>query len=334
MLRRATIVVSAVLAAACGDDGNNPFAGLLRSRPPSASAALLFVSGSWAAETGQPRELFALSADGATLERLTSCAEASSPCDVLSVAPSPQRTRVAAVRSTPGAEEGATALYFMDLARSVETVLFPRRRVDGVDWSSDDSFLIFAGPVPQTSQSDLFFSQPNGQGEENLTQTLSVDERNPRIDPFARTALYERDEEGVSRIYLFRDTPLTSGPASGEGLPGTPYVVGSDASPVFSPDGASIAFRRLSGTGNGGLGTWDLLTLRADGQSTPVVVASGPVFRGAPDWGPRGLLFVETDADSSRSELVVVQPDGSGRQVLRTEDAGYRMASPRWLAGS
>jgi hypothetical protein len=63
-----------------------------------------------------------------------------------------------------------------------------------------------------------------------------------------------------------------------------------------------------------------------------VTIATGPVFRGAPDWGSEGLLYVETDAAASRSELVVLQPDGSGRQVLRTEDAGYRMGAPRWLA--
>ena len=110
--------------------------------------------------------------------------------------------------------------------------------------------------------------------------------------------------------------------------------MGADADPVFSPDGLSVAFTRLTGTGNGGLGTWDLLTLKADGASTPAVIATGPLYRGAPDWGSRGILFVETDAATSRSQLVLVQPDGSGRTVLRTEDASSRMGSPRWLPGS
>ena len=161
-----------------------------------------------------------------------------------------------------------------------------------------------------------------------------MSERNPRIDPFARTVVFERiDESGTSRIYLYSSTPLTSGPATGPALPGTPYVVGADADPVISPDGASVAFTRLTGTGNGGLGTWDLLTLKADGVSTPVVIATGPLYRGAPDWGSRGILFVETDAATSRSQLVLVQPDGSGRTVLRTEDASSRMGAPRWLPG-
>ena len=43
---------------------------------------------------------------------------------------------------------------------------------------------------------------------------------------------------------------------------------------------------------------------------------------------------METDAATSRSQLVLVQPDGSGRTVLRTEDAGYRMGAPRWLPAS
>ena len=44
-----------------------------------------------------------------------------------------------------------------------------------------------------------------------------------------------------------------------------------------------------------------------------------------------GIVFVETDVASSESRLVVIQRDGSGRVVLHSEDAGYRMRAPRWL---
>jgi Tol biopolymer transport system component len=335
MVRRLLAAAAVLLAAGCGSNAGNPFDRLATSRPPSPGAALVFVSGSWAEATGQPRVLLALNADGSTLERLTSCPTDTDPCDFLQVAPSPDRSRIVANRTTPAAEAGANALYFTDLARGVETPLFPRRRVDSVDWSSDGSFIIFSTQGVQTTAEDLFYSQPNGTQEENLTQTPSVRELNPRIDPFGQTAVYEKiDESGVSRIALFPDTPLTSGPATGPALEGTPYVVGADAHPVLSADGRSIAFCRLTGVGNGGLGTWDLLTLRVDGVSQPVVIASGPLFRGAPDWGTKGIVYVETDAAASRSELVLVQPDGTGRTVLRTEDAGYRMGSPRWLPGS
>ena len=135
----------------------------------------------------------------------------------------------------------------------------------------------------------------------------------------------------MSRIYLFRETPITSGPATGPALPGTPYVVGSDADPAFSPDATHVVFRRLTGTGNGGLGTWDLIVTSGAASAVPRTLASGPAL----PWRPG--LGAERDPSSSRptprrhSQLVLVQPDGTGRTVLRTEAAGFRMGAPRWL---
>jgi Tol biopolymer transport system component len=333
MLRRLCLAASIALTAACGDDPVNPFS--TPTRAPSADAVLLFVSGSWSSEPGQPRELLALNADGSAVEQLTSCAQADPACDFVQLAPSPDRNRLAAIRTIPGAEAGANALYFLDLARGVETLIFENRRIDSVDYSPDGSFILYSAMVPRTTEEDLFFSRPDGSEEENLTETTDFRERSPRVDPFSATAVYEGiDETGVGRIYLFSQTRLTTGPEGGEALPDTPYVVGGDADPVFSPDGGSIAFRRLTGVGNGGLGTWDLLTLRLDGTSAPRVLVTGPAFRGAPDWGPDGIVFVETDAATSESRLVLVTADGATRTVLRTEDAGYRMGSPCWLAGN
>ncbi|HSD28486.1 MAG TPA: hypothetical protein VLL75_14385 [Vicinamibacteria bacterium] len=333
MLRRLCLAASITLTAACGSDSVNPFS--TRTLPPSADAVLLFASGSWAAEPGGARELLALNADGTKLEQLTSCAQASPACDFVQLAPSPDRNRLAAIRTTLEAEAGATALYFMDLARGVERLIFENRRIDTVDYAPDGSFILYSAMVPRTTEEDLFFSRPDGTEEQNLTESTSFRERSPRVDPFASTAVYEGiDESGVGRIYLFSQTRLTTGPGGGEPLPDTPYIVGGDADPAFSPDGQFIAFRRLTAVGNGGLGTWDLLTLRFDGTSSPKVLATGPLFRGAPDWGTAGILYVETDAAADQSQLVLLSADGATRTVLRTEPAGYRMGSPRWLAGN
>lgn len=332
MLRRLAALSLVAFLGACADDSGNPF-GASRTRAPSAAAVLLFVSGSWAADPGSPRELLALNSDGSVLERLTGCATLENPCDFLSAAPSPDRSRVAAIRTEQGAEAGASALYFMDLARSVEQLLFPRARVASVDWSPSGSFILYTS-VDAGGREDLFFSAPNGSDPQNLTESNDVRERAPRIDPGARTAAFERiDSAGVGRIYIYQATPVTSGGAAGPSLPGTAYVVGADADPAWSPDGASIVFRRLTGTGNGDLGTWDLLTVKADGSGL-TKLATGAAFRGAPDWGRTGIVFVETDAGLDESRLVVVQPDGSGRRILRTEPAGFRMGSPRFLPGS
>jgi Tol biopolymer transport system component len=336
MLRRLGVAASIALTAACSSNSANPFS--TPTRAPSADAVLLFVSGSWAEEPGQPRELLALNADGTSVERLTNCAQASPACDFVQLAPSPDRTRLAAIRTTPDAAEGATTLYFMDLARGVEKLLFQNRRIESVDYSPDGSFIVYTA-VPtgtQTTDEDLFYSSPDGTGEQALTSTPDFRERSPRVDPFATTAIYEGidDSTGVGRIYLFSQTQLTTGPEGGEPLPGTPYVVGADADPAWSPDAQSIVFRRLTGVGNGGLGTWDILRQPLDGSSSPSVIATGPLFRGAPDWSAKGIVFVETDAAADRSDLVLLSADGATRTILRTEPAGYRMGAPRWLPGS
>ncbi len=336
MRRGGTLLVVALLLAGCHKSTGNPFDANSQSKPPSSAAVLLFVSGSWADQPGKGRELMALDADEATVERLTGCAGAAQPCEVVQFSMSPDKTRAAVVRSLVNGAPGASALYFMDLSRSVEKLLFPSKRVSWVDWSADGSFLLYTSSgSTQTDVEDIYLCQPDGTNDQNLTGTPDVRERSPRIDPLARSAVFERiDSTGVGRIYLFQSTPLTQGPTSGDPLPGTPYVVGGDADPAFSPDAASVVFRRLTGTGNGGLGTWDLLTVKSDGTSEQVIATGGSLYRGAPDWGKSGILFVETDAAAGLSRLVVVQPDGSGRKVLREEAAAYAMSYPRWIAGN
>jgi Tol biopolymer transport system component len=327
----AALLPIALVLASCGSDSGNPFASGSATRPPSAGASILFVSSSSGSEPG-PREILAIDLAGTTVERLTNCAAAAQPCDYVQVAPSPDRNRVAAIRTEVGAEAGATALYFVDLSRSVETLLQARRRVFFVDWSPDNSFLIYTAN-DTTGREDLFFSNTNGSSEQNLTNTTDLRERQPRVDPAARTAVFERiDSEGVPRIYIYQATPLTSGPATGPALPDTPYVVGGDADPAWSPDSSFVVFRRLTGIGNGGLGTWDLLTIRADGANLQTI-ATGAVYRGAPDWGRAGIVFVESDAAAGESRLVLVQPDGSGRRVIRTEPLAFGMGAPRFLPG-
>jgi Tol biopolymer transport system component len=112
-------------------------------------------------------------------------------------------------------------------------------------------------------------------------------------------------------------------------LPQTAYVVGSDADPDYAPDGRTIVFRRLRALGDGRLGQWDLMTIRADGTALTTIV-SGPAYRDAPDWGPRGIVFTETGSDG-RTEIVIVDPDGSNRRSVLTAASGVDIAAPRWL---
>ena len=331
-----SLLLALCVLVACGDDEGNPFAQFSLSRGPGDDAVALFASGSWAEAPGQPRELFALNSDG-SVERLTTCTQTDNPCDFIEVITSSNRARVAAVRGAVEGDPEASALYFMDLDRSVETIIAPARRVQGADWAIDDSFLIYsAGDVE-----NLFFVRPNGDEDRPLTESDDLRERSPRLDPTVSFVAYEGLPEtpGKSGVYLYLGTTnasvvITEGGAGTEPLPGTPYIVGSDSTPAFAPNGAYVVFRRLTGTGNGGLGTWDLYYIDITVQEPePIFIVGGDgLYRGAPDWGLDGrILVVETDAAAGTSSLVSRFADGTNREVLYTEDAGYGMQSPRWL---
>ncbi|MCG6921779.1 MAG: hypothetical protein LJF15_11950 [Acidobacteria bacterium] len=327
----------AVCLAACGNDQENPFDRFAFSRPPSEDAVLLYVSGAWTEGTGAPREVFAINADGSQTERLTTCAERSDPCDFLQVAPSANRDRIAAVRGSVAGDPEASALFFVDLGRSVETIITAARRVQSADWAYTDQFIAYSNGDTE----NLFTVSPSGGDDAPLTDTDDRRERFLRLNYQVSNAVYEALEETPGKSVIFSllggvggaPVQVTTGGPGDEVLEGTPYIVGSDSAPAFSADPLTFAFRRLTGTGNGGLGTWDIMATTLDAVDGPmVVVGGGGVFRGAPDWSTDGeIVFVETDMAAGESRLVVVQPDGTGRQVLHVEDAGYRMGSPRWL---
>lgn len=298
----------------------------------------------WATPAGGRREVYAVAEDGTGLQQITFCA---TPCDHIAVAPAPDRRRVAVARvaadrngdGTLTADDGA-ALLIVDLSRSVEGTLIPAAtRVSGVDWSPSPTgdVLVYAangqGGIEDLFRSDAAVGADGlALNNVNLTTTATVRERHPRIDPSGSIAVFERIEAGgKAEVWVFESTvqqsKLTSGGSGTDPLPGTPYLIGSDADPDIAPDSSAIVFRRLTGRGSGS-GTWDVVTALSDG-SRESVIAGGPAWRSAPDWGPRGITFAERDDSGTR--LVVVQPDGSGRKVLVNLGSSYTIDSPRWL---
>jgi Tol biopolymer transport system component len=351
----------ALLTVACNQDEGNPFAAgspLGRLRP---SAAIVFTSDAYAARPGSPRDVFAIDEDGSGMTRLTLCNADTRRCDSSEVAPAPDGRRLAIRRSTadtngdgrvgPGDNE---SVVIADLQRGVEGKLQLRarsalaagfintERLSGLDWSPLDDILVYSANGEGAAGLDDLYStvprpDPNAELTRNRTFSAALRERRPRIDPTGGVMVYERLDAatGKTEIWIWNGSPsahvrVTSGAESaGPALPGELYVVGSDADPDYSPDGSFLAFRRLTGVGNGGLGLWDVMTVRTN-RTSLTTIASGPVSRSAPDWGPKGVVFSEVDRVSGLARLVVVQPDGSDRRVLATLN-GYDIASPRWL---
>jgi len=339
---RAVLLVLAAALGGCSGDEPNPFADIIQTFAPSSAASIVFTSNGYTQVPGAPRELFSIETSGAGLTRLTFCNVDPRRCDTVEASSAPDRQRMAILRVLEDADGNGQltqadgqALLVTDLSRAVEGPLFPQsQHVGGVDWSRDGDVLVY-NSVGEGTIDDLFRVDPNGENNRNLTNSADVRERRPRIDPTGSVAVYERIEAGgKGRIFIFQSTltqvPVTAGGPGTEPLPGTLYIVGSDADPDYSPDGRSIVFRRLTGTGNGGLGSWDVITVRTDG-SGEAVVATGPAYRGAPDWGPEGIVYNEVDPIAGTSELVVVQPDGSGRRALLSIPAVLEITNPRWL---
>jgi len=340
--RALSMVLTAAALWACSTNPGNPFANSNQTVAPRADADIVFTTNSYTDRAGSPRELFAVEGGGGGLSRLTFCNTDPRRCDMVEAAPAPDRQRMAVLRVVDDTNNDGRltaadgqSLLVVDLSRGVEGLLFPQStRVSAIDWSRGGEVLLYSAEG-EGGVEDFFRVDPNGQNNRNLTGTAAVRERRPRIDPTGTVAVYERIEaDGKGQIFVFNTTlsqvRVTSGGPGTEALPDTPYVVGSDADPDYSPDGRSIVFRRLTATGNGGLGTWDVLTVRPDGSGL-AVVASGPAFRGAPDWGPQGIVFSEVDVAAGTSQLVVVQPDGTGRRAILSVPATLEVSNPRWL---
>lgn len=332
-------VLAAALLPGCGEnsrDQTNPFASATATVPPPASAALLFTSSLYSLTAGAGREIYAADADGGGVTRLTFCNQLNA-CDYAEAAPAPDRDRVGARRvsvDTNGDgridEADGAALLFMDLGRGVEAALVPAsRRVSGVDWAPNTGdFFIYSALPGGGGNEDLFLVNYNGLEDRDLSCPLNaptpcdatIRERRPRLDGLESQAIYQRvDASGASVIALFVNSvsqvALSSGP--------------NDADPVFSPDNRRVAFRRLtSASANDGQGSWDILTVAVDGTGLQTV-QSGPAFRGGPDWGPNGLVWVE--ADESGKRLVVSAADGSAPRSILTVQPSVSLSNPRWL---
>lgn len=347
LLLPSTLALAALLPA-CSKKTNDPLAGVTQTVPPPSDADLAFTANSWSSDNTAGREIFSARLDGSGVTRLTFCNNVQ-PCDMIEAVFSPERARVA-VRQRLAADQPASLQYF-DLTRSASAELVPSGgAVSGVDWSPAGNILAYSGAGPTAGSEDLFrtdVARPtldNQQGTANLTCIgdltsapcdATILERRPRLDAESTSAVFERIASGgKGEIYVFVSTvqqTLVVPAAAGTGsLPGTGYVVGGNADPDYSPDAAAVVFRRLRDVGTNGLGTWDLLTAATDGTDVRTLV-TGPAYRGAPDWGPRGIAFAEMDPSTNQFSLVVVQPDGSGRQTVLTLPAGFTLSYPRWL---
>ncbi len=305
---------------------------------PASGDTVFVASDAWATTAGASFELFSVGGSSRPTQ-LTFCPG----CQVLSASPSLDRNRVAlrrvdndTNRDTRLDDSDRVSLLLLDLGRQIEGPFLP----DGwsnssVDWASDGSFLIHTSSS-DGGPDDLYQMDSNALNNQRLITTPNVRERGARLDAAISRAVYERIDgigAGRSEIWVFGtgQGQLTNSGITGELLPGTFYLVGSDAGPCFSPDGNTVVFRRLTSTAAPG-GTWDILTVPAGG-GTPTVLTTGAQFRSTPDWSKDGIVFSESNPATGGTDIVAIDPATGTRRVVQSFGRGYRAGAPRWIAG-
>jgi hypothetical protein len=345
---RCLLLVVVASFPACNSDSPNPFTDPGRASPPAVSDQIVFTANGYDPSPGLPRDAFSADPESATTTRLTYCNQSGSACDTIEAIPAPSdRQRMAfrrIYRDTNGdgvlSTADAAELIVADLARGVQApVIREFWNVNGVSWFGDTE-LVLSATIPGAATENLFIMNFDGTGQGTLTTddpASPVRERRPTFGHSGQAVVYERIEsDGKGTLWAYPQAiQITFGGPGSDPLPGTPYVVGCDADPVFAPDDSAIAFRRLSAVSGDGRGLWAIMTVSTapdeDGTYEIREILPGDRYRGAPDWGPDGLLF-EEGADNGSTELVVVQADGSGRRVLGGTDSSHLATYPHWLA--
>ena len=178
------------------------------------------------------------------------------------------------------------------------------------------------------SQSSLFVSNADGNGEQKVTEgSLDYD---PVWSPDGQWIVFTSERDGSADLYRMRPDgsgvePLTDDPAY-------------DDQAAFSPDGSRIAYVTTRAGGRANLWTLDLRT----GQATPLTSGEGGDFR--PSWSPDGQwIAFSSDRGSPMDfakgrwehlhfvDIYLVRPDGSG---LKRLSHGDFCGSPKWSPDS
>jgi Tol biopolymer transport system component len=183
-----------------------------------------------------------------------------------------------------------------------------------VAWSPDGTKIAFtAGGTPTNQGGDLYVMNADGTGVVQLTDDEATDfdaawsPDGTRILFLTGGDLFTIQPNGTGR------TRLTNTPTIGE------------RDPAWSPDGTKIVFDHFHD------GVGDLYTINADGTGL-VRITETPEGEEHPDWSPDGSKIVSElrDFRQGKYDIVVMNPDGSGRTFLTNNPPSTFDLAPVW----
>jgi WD40-like Beta Propeller Repeat len=166
----------------------------------------------------------------------------------------------------------------------------------------------------------IYAAQPDGSGERQITEG-SANDSNPAVSPDGRTVAFARHLV-EKNLEVIATVPIEGGPITWQT---SEYVGVSD--PTWSPDGTQIAF---IDSVSGELNIAEVNGNQVRQIDLPAAAgwdpdSLGDIRASHPSWSPDGSWIaiearVETDVPTSSSDLALVRPDGTGLQLLVTQE--------------
>ncbi len=180
-----------------------------------------------------------------------------------------------------------------------------------VTWSPDGGRLAFG--AEQEGNWDVYIRNLDGSGPQRLTRHESEDGQ-PAWSPLGDRIAFTSERDGNREIY--------SVAADGSELERLTNDPAEDYNPSWSPDGKTLVFYREKGDGRD-----QIVAIAADGSGEWSVTRDERhnIF---PSFLPDGRIGFVSSLQGGTEELVVSEPDGSGRQRIGDVSCFFARWSP------
>lgn len=211
--------------------------------------------------------------------------------------------------------DGNDEIYIMTMdGRNITRLTYNNHSDRFPTWSPDSAWIVFSADTQQDGVYDLYRIAPDGTRLE-LVYASPERKTHPSFSPDGRYIVFT---SGVNPNNAQTWEIARYDTQTGEAVFLTQSGV-RDASPVYSPDGAHIAYVTYRETN-------DIAIMDADGSNARVLYDSGG-NDWAVDFSPDGqYLVITSTTETARDELVLVTRDGQIAQIITTSGGN----SARW----